>query len=52
MFAQKQYDGRHDVGEGDLLALDGGAELLEVEFRHDDELPSAVHGLVDQACQA
>ena len=47
VFPQKQDDGWHDVGEGDLLVLDNGAELLEVEFGHDDEFPPAVHRLVD-----
>ena len=35
-FSEVQDDGGRDVGVGDLVLLDDGAEFMEVEGRHDD----------------
>ena len=46
MLAEKQDDGRNDVGESNLVVLDNGTELLNLEFRHDDESETGVETLV------
>ena len=45
-------DGRRDVDEGDVVVLDGAAEGLEVEDRHDEELDAAVQRLVHEPGEA
>ena len=52
VFSKKKHDWGHNIGEGDLLILDDGAKLFEIEFGHNGECNAGVHGLVDQTCQA
>ena len=51
MLAEKQNDGRHDIGECDLDLLNEPAEVFEVKLGHDYKLETRVQTLMNQACE-